>query len=102
MGTSMARNLHRAGLLYGVWNRTGEKARRWPLNCNARRPLTELARACEVVVICVSADRDVLSVVAAMARPCARARSSSTVNGRRGHAAAGAQLAARGLIPRAR
>ena len=27
MGTHMARNLHRAGLLTGVWNRTAEKAK---------------------------------------------------------------------------
>ena len=26
MGTHMARNLHRAGMLMGVWNRTAEKA----------------------------------------------------------------------------
>ena len=27
MGAHMARNLHRAGLLTGVWNRTPEKAK---------------------------------------------------------------------------
>ena len=27
MGANMARNLHRAGLLTGVWNRTPEKAK---------------------------------------------------------------------------
>ncbi len=76
MGTSMARNLHRAGLLHGVWNRTGEKAQALAaeLQCAAPAQLTELAQACDVLVMCVSADRDVLSVVAAMA-PALRAGS---------------------------
>src|SRR4051812_11933870 len=69
MGTSMARNLKRAGLLYGVWNRTGEKAQALAaeLQCAAPARVTELARACDIVVMCVSADRDVLSLVAEMA-----------------------------------
>ncbi len=69
MGTSMARNLHRAGLLHAVWNRSAEKARSLgaELKCAAPPELRTLARECEVVVICVSADRDVLSLVAAMA-----------------------------------
>jgi 3-hydroxyisobutyrate dehydrogenase len=68
MGTSMARNLHRAGLLHGVWNRSGEKARALAaeLKCAAPAELTELAQECDVVVMCVSADRDVLSLVAAI------------------------------------
>lgn len=69
MGTSMARNLHRAGLLHGIWNRTPQKARALAaeLHCAAPAELTGLAQACEVLVMCVSADRDVLSLVAAMA-----------------------------------
>ena len=69
MGTSMARNLHRAGLLYGVWNRTVEKARSLAteLRCAAPADLSELAQSCDVVVTCVSADRDVLSLVDSMA-----------------------------------
>jgi 3-hydroxyisobutyrate dehydrogenase len=69
MGSSMARNLHRAGLLHGVWNRTAAKAQALAaeLHCAAPAELTELAHACDILVICVSADRDVLSVVAAAA-----------------------------------
>ena len=69
MGTSMARNLHRAGLLYGVWNRTREKAQALAaeLQCAAPAQLTELAQACDVLVMCVSADRDVLALVESMA-----------------------------------
>jgi 3-hydroxyisobutyrate dehydrogenase len=101
MGTSMARNLHRAGLLHGVWNRTGSKAQTLAaeLQCAAPAELTELAQACEVVVMCVSADRDVLSLVAAMA-PALRKGSividCSTVGADTARAA-GAQLAARGV-----
>jgi 3-hydroxyisobutyrate dehydrogenase len=101
MGTSMARNLHRAGLLYGVWNRTGEKARALAteLQCAAPTNVTELAQACDVLVMCVSADRDVLSLVAAIA-PTLRKDSividCSTVGADTARTA-GAQLAARGV-----
>lgn len=101
MGTSMARNLHRAGLLYGVWNRSGEKARALAaeLKCAAPTDLSELAQACDVLVICVSADRDVLSLVAGMA-PVLRQGSividCSTVGADTARAA-GAQLAPSGV-----
>jgi 3-hydroxyisobutyrate dehydrogenase len=69
MGANMARNLHRAGLLTSVWNRTPAKARvlAQDLGCEAAPTLSALAAACEAVVICVSADQDVLEVVAALA-----------------------------------
>jgi 3-hydroxyisobutyrate dehydrogenase len=69
MGTHMARNLHRAGLLAGVWNRTGTKAQELAgeLGCPAFATLPELAGACEFVVICVSADDDLRSVIEALA-----------------------------------
>jgi 3-hydroxyisobutyrate dehydrogenase len=101
MGTSMARNLHRAGLLHGVWNRTGAKAQALAaeLQCAAPAQLAELAQACEALVMCVSADRDVLSLVAAMA-PALRQRSividCSTVSADTARAAS-AQLVARGV-----
>ena len=65
MGAYMARNLHRAGLLTGVWNRTSVKATALAgeLNCHAFASLTELAGNCEAVVICVSADDDLRAVV---------------------------------------
>jgi 3-hydroxyisobutyrate dehydrogenase len=65
MGSNMARNLARAGLLLGVWNRTAEKAQALAaeLKCHAFPNLPELAAHCEAVVICVSADEDVKAVV---------------------------------------
>lgn len=68
IGMHMARNLHRAGLLTAVWNRTGEKARALAteLGCTAASSPEALAREVDVVVMCVSADADVLEVVQAM------------------------------------
>jgi len=69
MGVHMARNLHRAGLLVAVWNRTREKARALAseLGCQAPETLGALASSVDAVVICVSADSDVLEVVRALA-----------------------------------
>lgn len=69
MGAHMARNLHRAGLLTAVWNRTGEKARSLAseLGCQAPETLAALASSVDAVVLCVSADNDVLEVVRALA-----------------------------------
>src|ERR1700684_787426 len=68
MGAHMARSLHRAGLLTGVWNRTADKATALAkeLGCHAFASLTELAGNCEAVVICVSADDDLRAVIAAL------------------------------------
>ena len=68
MGTHMARSLHRAGLLAGVWNRTAQKATALAqeLRCHAFADLAELAHNCEAVVICVSADEDVRAVIAGL------------------------------------
>ena len=65
MGAHMARNLNRAGLLTGVWNRTAGKAAALAaeLRCLAFANLTELAGNCEAVVICVSADDDLRAVI---------------------------------------
>jgi 3-hydroxyisobutyrate dehydrogenase len=69
MGTHMARNLHRAGLLVAVWNRTADKARALAseLKVDAPASLAYLAAECEAVVSCVSADADVLEVTRALA-----------------------------------
>jgi 3-hydroxyisobutyrate dehydrogenase len=69
MGTHMARNLHRAGLLAGVFNRSADKARALAaeLDVKAYATLSELAADVDAVVSCVSADPDVLEV----ARACA-------------------------------
>jgi 3-hydroxyisobutyrate dehydrogenase len=68
MGTHMARNLHRSGLLTGVWNRTAGKATALAeeLKCHAFASLAELAGNCEAVVICVSADDDLRAVVSGL------------------------------------
>src|SRR6266852_3325051 len=68
MGAHMARSLHRAGLLTGVWNRTADKAAALAkeLGCHAFTSLIELAGNCEAVVICVSADDDVRAVIAGL------------------------------------
>lgn len=69
MGMHMARNLHRAGLLSAVWNRTAEKARTLAAELNVQAPpdLASLGASVDAVVTCVSADADVLEVVAALA-----------------------------------
>ena len=68
MGAHMARNLHRAGLLKGVWNRSPEKATALAaeLPTRAYTDLAALAADCDVIILCVSADADVRSVVAAL------------------------------------
>src|SRR5260221_14409097 len=69
MGSSMARNLHRAGLLKGVWNRSAARAQQLAaeLGCAAPATAALLARESEVLVMCVSADQDVLALVASVA-----------------------------------
>jgi 3-hydroxyisobutyrate dehydrogenase len=68
MGTHMARNLFRAGLLRGVWNRSPPKAQELAaeLPTTAFDALADLAAHCDVVVVCVSADDDVRHVVAGL------------------------------------
>ncbi|ROR34312.1 NAD(P)-dependent oxidoreductase [Inmirania thermothiophila] len=68
MGAHMARNLHRAGHLEAVWNRTAAKAEALAaeLGVAAAADPADLARRSEVVITCVSADRDVREVVEAM------------------------------------
>jgi 3-hydroxyisobutyrate dehydrogenase len=69
MGIPMARNLHRAGLLQSVWNRTPEKAQALAaeLGISAASSLPEFAGPLDVVVTCVSADADVRNVIEGMA-----------------------------------
>lgn len=68
MGAGMARNLHRHQLLAAVWNRTRTKAESLAreTGCAAVQSLADLAPLCDAIVICVSADADVLSVVDAL------------------------------------
>lgn len=65
MGLGMARNLHKHGLLSAVWNRTPEKATALAAEtgCRAADKLADLSPLCDVIVVCVSADADVLHVI---------------------------------------
>jgi 3-hydroxyisobutyrate dehydrogenase len=65
MGAPMARHLAEAGLLHMVWNRTMARANTISQETGvfaADSPL-QLAAACNVILTCVSADRDLLEVV---------------------------------------
>ena len=69
MGTHMARNLHGAGMLAAVWNRSAAKARTLASELNVASPATleQLAAGVDAVVSCVSADADVLEVTRGLA-----------------------------------
>ena len=65
MGSGMALNLHKAGRLRGVWNRTRSKAERVAGQTGVilfESP-AGLASGCELVILCVSRDADVLEMV---------------------------------------
>ena len=74
MGAPMAKNLHKAGLLAAVWNRSRDKAATLAaeLGCAAPASLEEFAAGLDAVVICVSADADVRSVIEGLAPGLAR------------------------------
>lgn len=79
MGEPMARNLHKAGLLTAVWNRTSSRATSLAaeLGCSALPSLAALGNLpaetrVDAVVLCVSADSDVLEIVTALAPLLAR------------------------------
>jgi 3-hydroxyisobutyrate dehydrogenase len=100
MGAHMARNLHRAGLLQGVWNRSAARAAELAteLGCAHAATPDALASQCDVLVVCVSADEDVLEVVRALApglSPGSLVIDCSTVSSATAQAA-GALVAARG------
>ena len=68
MGAPMARNLHAAGHLAAVWNRTPDKAQ--VLHTELGIPVADspqaLATDCELVILSVSADEDVLAMIDAL------------------------------------
>jgi 3-hydroxyisobutyrate dehydrogenase len=68
MGLSMARNLHKAGLLGGVWNRSRDKAEALAAEtgCRVATDPAALAAGVDALVLCVSADADVLGLVDAL------------------------------------
>jgi 3-hydroxyisobutyrate dehydrogenase len=69
MGWSMAAHLHQRGLLAAVANRSPEKAARFATGHAGVVATTveTISNYCNVVVLCVSADADVLAVSAAIA-----------------------------------
>jgi len=70
MGIGMARNIAKAGYLAGVYNRTAAKAQSLAEELNVTtydRP-EQLAANADIVLICVSADQDVLDMVQAIAK----------------------------------
>jgi 3-hydroxyisobutyrate dehydrogenase len=68
MGLSMARNLHARGLLAAVWNRSPARSESLATEtgCRVATDPAALARDCDVVVTCVSADADVRAMVYAL------------------------------------
>jgi 3-hydroxyisobutyrate dehydrogenase len=69
MGAPMAGHLKTHGLLYAVANRTRAKAEALARELDVSAPATlgELAAACDVIALCVTADADVLNTVDALA-----------------------------------
>ena len=100
MGRSMAANLARAGMLAGTWNRNEARAVELAAEtgtCAYPDP-ESLAASVDVVVLCVSADADVLEMVGRVQRrlrPGAIVIDCSTVSADTARTAA-AQLAAAG------
>ena len=65
MGSGMALNLHKAGHLYGVWNRTRSRAQQLAGQTGVMlfKTPADLAAQCELIILCVSRDTDVLEMV---------------------------------------
>ena len=85
MGSGMALNLYQAGHLHGVWNRTRSKAEEIAGQTGVLlfESPAELASECELILLCVSRDTDVLEVVeqvATMANPGSIVVDTSTVS----------------------
>ncbi len=85
MGAPMARNLHHAGHLACVWNRSPDKSAqlRFELDVPVAGDPAELARRCELIILSVSADEDVLQVIDALlpgVQPGAVVLDTSTVS----------------------
>jgi 3-hydroxyisobutyrate dehydrogenase len=85
MGAGMAANLHKAGYLHRIWNRTVGKAQALARETGAviADSVQELAAECNLVIVCVSRDGDVIEMVekiAASARPGTVVVDTSTVS----------------------
>jgi 3-hydroxyisobutyrate dehydrogenase len=93
MGLPMARNLARAGLLVGAWNRNPQPAATLAAETGVRAypDAAALAADCELLMLCVSADADVLELVARIApslRPGSIVADCSTVSAETARSAA--------------
>lgn len=68
MGDPMARNWHGAGLLRGVWNRSGSKTTDFAAQtgCSAFPGPQALAADCDAVGLCVTSDDDVIEMARAL------------------------------------
>ena len=68
MGRGMAANLHAAGQLHSVWNRTPERSETFTQqhHVNIVASPAELAQQCNLIITCVSADDDLREVINAM------------------------------------
>jgi 3-hydroxyisobutyrate dehydrogenase len=101
MGWSMAAHLHQRGLLAAVANRSADKAQRFAAEHGGVVAATSdtIAQYCNVVVLCVSADADVLDVSRAIAAAAAAGTvviDHSTVSSTTANAAAALLRAAGG------
>jgi len=68
MGSGMADNLAKSEHSLHIWNRTPSKAQRFAKTSNVHieSSIAELAEKCELIILCVSADEDVIAVVNAL------------------------------------
>jgi len=68
MGSGMAANLHNAGQLHVIWNRSSERSDHFAKQHTVKVSvsLAELASESDVIISCVSADEDLREVTAAM------------------------------------
>ena len=68
MGSGIALNLHKAGHLKAFWNRNAGRSQNLAdqIGLTAATSPAEVAKQCELIIICVSRDADVLEVVNAM------------------------------------
>jgi 3-hydroxyisobutyrate dehydrogenase len=103
MGVPMAGHLARAGLLAAVGNRTFAKTEALGRELGVAAPASsaEVAATCNVVVLCVTADADVLETTAELARharPGTIVIDHSTVSSATARAAQAAMQAAGGDV----
>lgn len=100
MGAPMARNLHKKGYLHRIWNRNRSKADELAKETGvvAANTIEDLSAECELIIICVSRDEDVLEVIdhiSTVIRPETIVIDMSTVSSQTAEKAA-AKIRARG------